>query len=264
MNFFKDNVYWLTDKRSIPILKWFMPARRVLAFGGNFARYTFSKNSRIYNADNYIFDESLLRGKLRGKWHGYVWDDKADVCPGNEFIALTQPYADFVDNDVSWEEALVRGMGFKWERQDYPLIRPRCKESADFGLNWRVHVEWESKQWPLAKWKQLDRILSASNSVSWQEGEDNLESYLKWISSCKVIVTSDTFGLHLASALRKKVVVIAGPTQGREFSYGRVFFMEPPSRFCMPCNRPKCARKAHCLDDISAESVSREALRVFN
>lgn len=264
LNCLKDDVYWLSDKRSIPILKWFLPAKRLLAFEDNLKQCIFSQDSRIYNVDNYVFDEQVFRTRLEGKWYGYIWDGKSDVYPANKFIADTQPYASQIKNSISWQESLIRGMGFKWSKQDYPFIRPRKAETVEVGLNWRVHSAWGSKKWPLARWKELNRILSGSHSVSWQKDSDDLEGYLKWISSCKVIVTADTFGLHLASALRKKVVAIVGPTQSREFAYGRVSFIEPPQRDCMPCNQPECRMNLRCLDDISAESVGKEVLRIFN
>ncbi len=264
LNFFKDNVYWLSDKRSIPILKWFMPAKRLLTFEDNLKQCIFSKNSSIYNVDNYVFDESVFRTRLKGKWYGYIWAGNGDVHPANELMANTEPYASHVKNRISWQESLIRGMGFQWSEQDYPFFVLRHDETVDVGLNWRVHTAWGSKKWPLIRWRELNRILSRSNSVSWQEDTEDMESYLKWVSSCKVIITCDTFGLHLASALRKKVVAIVGPTQSREFSYGRVSFIEPPQRDCMPCNQPKCAMKMHCLNDISAESVGKEVLRILN
>ena len=69
-------------------------------------------------------------------------------------------------------------------------------------------------------------------------------------------LTQDTLGLHLASALRKKVVAVVGPTENREFSYGRVVSLKPDPRGCMPCNLPACKVGKECLSEITVECVA--------
>lgn len=251
----RDNYHWITDSRAVNLLKWFVDPEKIVTFENDFDRYNFSPEMRIYNFDNYVADQELFSRIRGGKWRGYVWNGKEDVNPENNMIAALAGYNRSAPG-LFWQQALVEGLGFQWRGQDYAPCRAHNAESIDIGLNWHVHPDWESKQWPKSHWKELERILSKTCSVSWQKGLDNFEQYMSWISSCRLIVTCDTLGLHLGSALRKKVVALVGPTESREFPYNRVSFLRPGSRECMPCNMPKCAAQKNCLNRISAAKVA--------
>lgn len=43
-----------------------------------------------------------------------------------------------------------------------------------------------------------------------------MRGYIEWINSCKIIITSDSFGLHVAHALGKKTISLFGPTNSNE------------------------------------------------
>ena len=50
-------------------------------------------------------------------------------------------------------------------------------------------------------------------SISWQEGLNNMEQYFDWIHRCRLIVTNDSFGPHLAIAMKKKIVALFSSTR---------------------------------------------------
>ena len=101
-------------------------------------------------------------------------------------------------------------------------------------------------------------------SVSYQQGLDSIDEYIRWVSSCQTIVTCDSFGLHLASALRKNVVGIVGPTNCREFPYNRTRFISPKARECMPCNTERCETLEYCMIEVSPERVRDEVMGILN
>ena len=92
----------------------------------------------------------------------------------------------------------------------------------------------------------------------------NLESYIDWINSSKIIISCDTLGLHLAIALKKKVLGLFGPTSCSEIHFygrGKVILPEPAPD-CMPCFESKCLKQEKssiqgrkCMEDISVERV---------
>ena len=79
---------------------------------------------------------------------------------------------------------------------------------------------------------------------------------MAWMNSCRVIISVETLGLHLASALKKQIIAMIGPASNSEFTYGRMTHVKPPPRECMPCNIPVCNQDTHCMDDISVETMA--------
>tara|TARA_B100000315_G_scaffold254891_1_gene296927 strand:- start:426 stop:1280 length:855 start_codon:yes stop_codon:yes gene_type:complete len=248
-----NNFLWLTDSKGQRLLQRFIDPARIALIDNSLKSYQFSSHLKIFYLDNYIHNSYLGRF-LKGEWNGYIVGSNGTVVPANKKINLIEPYVK-CENDGSWQQSLIEGVGFRWEKQDYPLQLKQCAEVFDVGLNWNVHPQWTSKQWSKLSWIALHDKLKTCVSVSWQDGLNNIEKYMDWMSSCKIIVTCDTLGLHLASALRKKVVAIIGSTENREFSYGRIKFIRPPDRECIPCNKPVCTDFTKCLDSISVEKV---------
>jgi heptosyltransferase-2 len=154
-------------------------------------------------------------------------------------------------------------MGFKWLEQDYMIPKIKSLEEYDIGLNFDVHPEWKSKKWPMEYWQELNNLLSKDFKVSFQRGLNNFEEYLKWLASCRIIVTCETFGLHLASALRKKTIALVGPLENSEYPYGRIELITPQKRKCMPCNQKECNYGKSCIEEITPEQVKSKVMDII-
>jgi len=75
------------------------------------------------------------------------------------------------------------------------------------------------------------------------------------LSLCEVVVTGDTFPLHLAVGLGKKVVVLFGPTSSAEIDlYGRGKKVYADIN-CLGCYNKTCDIKPNCMDLITPEQV---------
>lgn len=162
----------------------------------------------------------------------------------------------------SWQKILLEAIGGEWKGQEYILgYQPRGREEFDFGLNYVVGSKWPTKSWPKAYWEALARMLEEQGfRVSWQQGLADLNEYMDWIHSCRNIITCDSLGFHLALALKKKTVVIYGPTNSNEtFLYGRGISLKPEGFPCVPCLKPVCGNDRFCLDSISPDRVFRAA-----
>lgn len=157
-----------------------------------------------------------------------------------------------------WQKLLIEMIGGKWTGQEYILgYQPKAKERFDFGFNHVVGSKWPTKAWPEANWKKLGTLLEGHGfTVSWQEGLANIKQYAEWIASCRTLITTDSLGFHLALALKKKTVVLYGPTNSNEtYMYGRGFSVRPEGFACVPCLSPICSNDKHCLTELSPEQV---------
>ena len=85
--------------------------------------------------------------------------------------------------------------------------------------------------------------------------ENTLGQFAALVNLCDVVVTGDTTALHIAIALKKKVVAFFGPTCSREIElYGRgekIISSLP----CAPCYRRSCQVSPNCMQAIEAEVV---------
>lgn len=157
-----------------------------------------------------------------------------------------------------WQQNLIEMLGLEWKQQRYVLgYQPRREQLFDVGLNHMVGSKWPAKRMPEEHWLAVARAMeSLGVRVSWQQGLDNLQLYMDWISSCRVIVSQDSLGLHLALALQKRVVGLFGPTDPTEiclYDLGEIVrSTECPH---MPCGQPQCRIERHCMADISIPLV---------
>jgi heptosyltransferase II len=124
-------------------------------------------------------------------------------------------------NEKVWQQVLIEMIGCKWKEQPYSLgYRPRAKPIYDIGFNHQVGAKFPGKAWSNDKWEELEKCVSKKNlSVSWQQGLANLHEYMEWIASCKMIVSSDSLGLHLALAFGIPVVGLFGVTSAKEVHF---------------------------------------------
>lgn len=156
----------------------------------------------------------------------------------------------------------------KWRGEKYVLgYRPEGGESCDVGLNYLVGSKWPNKAWPRSRFVQLGRELKErGHSVSRQKGKDDLREYMDWINGCRLVVTNDSLGMHLAIALERKVVVLFGPTSSSHaYLYGLGSVVSSPGS-CdrAPCYEYVCEKgNAVCMEGITVEDVLREVEKLL-
>lgn len=140
-----------------------------------------------------------------------------------------------------WQEVLFAMLGREWKNEEYILgYKPESKIEHKIGLNYLVGEKWPNKAWPMRNWIDLKRRLTGA---CLQRGQESIESYIEWINSCELIVTNDSLGLHMAIALKKKIVALFGPTSAYETDlYGR---------------GEKILPKNDSMDSISVEEVEQ-------
>jgi heptosyltransferase-2 len=81
------------------------------------------------------------------------------------------------------------------------------------------------------------------------------------IEQCRVIVSGDTLGMHVALAMKRRVVALFGSTQSHEIElFGRGEKIVTPAE-CSPCYRRSCDIHPSCMELITSQRVL-EAIRV--
>jgi len=159
----------------------------------------------------------------------------------------------------SWSTMLYEMIGHQYDNKPYILgYQPKSQEIYDIGLNHQVGGKFPIKRWPDPNWQQLHDALAGEYSFSWQQGMDNIESYIEWINSCRLLVTNDSLGLHIALALGKKIVALFGPTKASEVDECDCMIKLKPDIDweCIPCLAASCHKpEGLCMEHISQDSV---------
>ena len=121
------------------------------------------------------------------------------------------------NKDKSWSQVLFEMLGHTYTDEQYILNYPKQEKRFDVGLNYKIGAKFPTKAWNKYNWDTLELKLTVDGKrVSLQQGENDLEDYFQWLSSCDTIITHDSLGLHVALALGCKVIALFGPTLASE------------------------------------------------
>jgi heptosyltransferase-2 len=258
-----DHVTWLVDQAAYPLLEGNPFLKRILLFDlTSVLQLQRERFDTVINLEKVPGVCALADSISAWKRYGFRFDEvkgEAEAYDRCEYIFDLCRDADLKRSHRGhWQQMLLEVVGAKWERQEYLLgYRPRTAETCDVGLNWAVGSKWPNKAWPQARWEELKQLMDGRYTYSMQQGLDSLHDYMDWINSCRLLVTNDSLGLHIALALRKKVVVLYGPTNPNEtYFYGRGEVLYPEAPYdCIPCLSPKCVQESKCMEFIKPESV---------
>jgi heptosyltransferase-2 len=81
---------------------------------------------------------------------------------------------------------------------------------------------------------------------------------------CDLIITGDTFGLHLAIALKKHVIVWFGVSCWSEIDlYGRGVKLIPEGLECSPCWKYECPYNLECIQMIDLDRIVDETMNLM-
>ena len=147
------------------------------------------------------------------------------------------------------------------------------------GINTGASHRWRFKQWRHEGYKELISILGKRNDIGVllyggneekemnQNLKDNfpnvidtgsknsLREFFALTDLVDIMITGDTMALHAATALKKKVICLFGPTSSNEIEdYGRVRKIIPDMG-CLVCYKQNCDFEPNCMDSISADTI---------
>ncbi|RLB83495.1 MAG: glycosyltransferase family 9 protein [Deltaproteobacteria bacterium] len=273
LNLYKnDHVTWLVDENAYPILRDNPFVDRILIYNLTSVLQLHSEHfDTVINLEK-VPGLCALAGQINAcRRYGFRFDVKtgeAEAYDGtHRALSVCNNENEKKNHNKYWQEHLFEMVGSEWKGEEYVFgYKPDQEEIYDIGFNYMVGNKWPSKAWPMEHWQQLESLLKNEYTVSWQQGLNNMDEYFEWINSCRLIVTNDSFGLHLAIALKKKIVALYGPTNPKEtYLYGRGISLISEGHFCpyLPCYVPKCKFQKFCLGEIKPEFVYKELKKLF-
>lgn len=190
---------------------------------------------------------------LSGREHRYVFELSADE------IARGRKHLESIGLDFNRPViGLNTGAGGRWPlkqwREDgYVDLVSRIRERQD--------VQFLLLGGP-AEQDRNDRLKKASPVPLLDPGCDNtIRHFAALLSHCDVAVTGDTLAMHLALALKKRTVVLFGPTSAAEIELYGLGEKVVPDMTCLSCYKTACDFVPNCMDLISTGMVEGALLR---
>ena len=154
---------------------------------------------------------------------------------------------------------IYRMLGRQWQGQAYRLSDPDNMMSVfDVGL---ISSDWPSRDqtaWPADRWHQLRYLLEQDYRVGPDQGMEHLQDYIGWVASCDMVIAVSGLGLHLAIALRKRVLALLTQDEYEDtFLFGQGIKLKGIESL----NCPGCQARGElphvCLNGVAAESVAQ-------
>ncbi len=149
------------------------------------------------------------------------------------------------------------------------------------GLNVGVGPKWPSKGWPEKHWEKLIQYLRNQNyNLLLLGGPDERERMQKLkttfpflidagaensvlefasiVNECDLVITCDTFALHIATAMGKKLIVLVGSTSAAELYLYEKGVKLTPTFECKCYYNRNCTQDISCMESIAPDSVLKE------
>lgn len=149
------------------------------------------------------------------------------------------------------------------------------------GLNTGASGRWEQKKWTLEGYRELIRkivehtdfaVILYGGALEHERNTElravspervviadtrhSLREFFALMSISDLVITGDTLALHVATALKKRVLAIFGPTSAAEIeSYGRVRKIVSDAVECKCYYRPVCDQDTNCMNTIPPDRV---------
>ena len=261
-----DDVTWLVDEHAFPLLEGNPFIEQILIFDLISVLQLMSEEFDMIINFEKVPGICALAGKINAWKHaGFRFDSRKGVAKAydgaEDILSMCLNINEKRTGKVYWQQALMEMIGKKWSGEEYILgYKPKSSEIFDVGFNQKVGKKWPNKAWPEGYWHELSDLLANKYTFSWQQGVEDIKDYIEWINSCRLIVTNDSLGLHIALALKKKVVALFGPTAHSEiymYNRGVIVLPEKSDYDCLPCLVSTCVKERSCMYGISPEKVFR-------
>jgi ADP-heptose:LPS heptosyltransferase len=91
--------------------------------------------------------------------------------------------------------------------------------------------------------------------------KNTVRHFAALLDRCDVVVTGDTLAMHLGLALRKRTVVLFGPTSAAEIELYGLGEKVVPDMGCLSCYKTSCDFVPNCMDLISVDMVEQAVRR---
>ena len=237
-----------------------------------------------------------LQGLARSALHGWAVRGRytigLDQCREGAalFYDVSVPRPGIHVHAVDWNLQVLREIGLETEGlyewlPERPWIAKRlCDHGYHNKYRWIAlcpGARWESKRWPVESFEKLiknfdspdvrfviiggkeDQVigkrLANLDRVLDLTGRTSLPETIEWMRLCSTVVTNDTGPMHIAAALRVRVVALFGPTDPmRTGPYtDNTKVLRQVYGQCDQCNRGRSYRSNghNCMESITPSAV---------
>jgi ADP-heptose:LPS heptosyltransferase len=291
-------IWWLTHSPELVpashvdrILKWDSESLRTL----DALHFT-----RIINLDKDTYACALASRLSAHSKEGFVLGKFGESEPANKLAE--EKFQTGIFDDVSlanrkdYPTELFEICGYKFHGEEYILDLPEGIEFPELdksrpviGLNTGAGARWTSRLWSIDNWSSLaNNFLDSGKNVLLLGGPDedqrnreiqlrtngraqylgyfHLKQFIALMQHCELVVTGVTMGMHIAIALRKKIVLVNNIFNPYEFGdlYGLGEIVQPDLQ-CKCFFRGQCINPDYfCLDHLPVEKLYAAVERVWN
>jgi heptosyltransferase-2 len=160
-------------------------------------------------------------------------------------------------------------------------------ELKTVGLNVGIGTKWPNKGWPIENWIGLIKIIKDEKSNIFLLGghdeqramqelasqfnflintgfDNNIKEFAAIVNLCDVVITADTFALHVATAAGKKIIAMFGPTSMAEVELYENGFKLHSTEECNCFYNKTCTESVSCMQKISADEVYSALCSLIN
>lgn len=234
LNEINGEVYWLTRKNASDLLNSHKIKRKIFIEDSQDVKSLFNINFDLVLSLEEDVELLKIVSKIKTKKliGLFVKDDKVDYTEqGREWfdMSLSSKYgkekADLLkkNNRKSHNQMFIEMLGEEFTGQEYDLGYVGKKSSnKNIGIIDRCGKVWPSKNW--SGYSELKEMLANEgfNVVNLSE-RNSIKEHIDDINNCELIVCGDTLGMHIALALKKKVVSLFNCTSPYEiYDYKRM------------------------------------------
>jgi heptosyltransferase II len=234
LNVIDGEIYWLTKKDAEDLLRSKKIKRRFFVDSGQDVEEMNSiKFDRVISLDEEPKALDILKSLSYDEIVGIFSDNngKIDYTDDSKYwfdMSLSSKFgkrrADELKklNRKSVPQILIEMLGFKWKGQEYDLgIIPR-DISKKIGIIKISTGVWQNKQWTGYD-TLFHKLKDEGFEVSFLGIRRTIGEHIEDINRCGVVVCGDTLGMHIALALKKKVVALFNCTSPDEiYGYERM------------------------------------------
>ena len=234
----------------------------------------------------------LLNNVSASTKYGFTWQDGhiAPATPKAEQKLITGFFDEISkENTKSYLEEIFEICHFEFNMEDYRINLNEAlsdKWKAEIteltggkkivGLNTGCGPRWKTRLWSNESWVELAKQLTeagyfpmflggelehekntemAQIADAYYPGHFSLEEFISLTNSCDIIVTQVSMMMHIATALKKKMVLCNTIFNPHEFElYGRGVLVSPESG-CECYFGATCVRGKSCMHDITPEQL---------
>jgi len=201
----------------------------------------------------------------------------------------------FKKNKLTYQQQICQMCKFKYQKDEYILQLSNddvdyarnllsrlgvLKDNLIIGLNTGAGGRFVNKAWTISGYielikrlkkeinakilllggpEELERnreIAAKSEGLAFDLGCDHsITQFAGLINFCNLVVSGDTTALHIAIALKKKLIAIIGPTCAQEIEIYERGEKVISQLDCSPCYRDSCDKEINCMETISPEEV---------